>query len=1015
MLTDIQRYGNDAILISQSGIQFMDFATQVVLKKEEPGLFVAAPNGAPGLARLVKGDGVEDYHMPGSTRELITSGWDEVDLDDTLALFERVWLPIPYLRMKDATDRSVESSEGPTNWARVYFHTMAEDEDPDGYTLRATVAFDTKVYDDNDQRKYLAPTQSDIRNGEEFGLFSETHRIDWFLQEKWLQNWLAELFMDHANSRKRMAREDIQEDIAANRHMAHYLNVLHILKAFMAPPSVKMIINETGADKKPPINVDLVLDIGNSRTCGILIEDYAESVKADVMKERYQLQLRDISVPISVYRDPFESRVEFVKAEFGKENFSSASGRNDAFLWPTISRVGPEAVRFAGSRQGTEGKTGISSPKRYLWDEERNNHGWHKFRPDADFINGVEGARCKTEQATVSPYTDFINDRGIALYEEPDTLPVFEPKYCPSSLMTFMISEVIVQALTQINSLSQRMSMQLSDVPRRLRRLVLTVPPSMPLQEQNILKDRVYQAMALVWKSLGWQPDDADMSDAGQALADPPFPSVHMDWDEATCGQVVYLYSEIRNHFNGNADEFFTNLRRPDALKDGPRKVRVASIDIGGGTSDVVIVDYALDGDRGGNVSIIPSHVFKDGFKVAGDDILLEVLQHTIVPDLARGLKAHNVPTPDGLLSRLIGFEVGNVHSARLREQMALQIMQPLGHHVLGLYEKYKPAEGGDLAAFTIGDFFDKISTGHAKPTDSVFEEFNAAVRDEVGPESTFDLRSVEIKVNLNQLHTQFLQGNVAIFKSLQAMCEMVYLHNCDVLLLSGRPSRLPGVQSIVRGLLPLPPDRITPLHNYYAGNWYPFHKLGCIDDPKTTAAVGAMLCVLSRGRIPRFYFRSSAFERYSTVRYLGTMDNSNFIGDDEVIFSDLDLLNPDFELPEKTFEMRGLTSLGFRQLKAARWSASQLYVLDYSGEEARDKYGDETLLVELEWAKRRNGDGEFRVRSARTKGSDKQVGRKDITIKLNTLQGGGGEHSYWLDNGSIVDQRALMILKGVL
>ena len=82
----------------------------------------------------------------------------------------------------------------------------------------------------------------------------------------------------------------------------------------------------------------------------------------------------------------------------------------------------------------------------------------------------------------------------------------------------------------------------------------------------------------------------------------------------------------------------------------------------------------------------------------------------------------------------------------------------------------------------------------------------------------------------------------------IESLCEIVYLHDCDMLLLTGRPSRLPGVQALVRALLPLPPDRIIGMHGYKTGTWYPFNRQGRIDDPKTTAAVGAMLCVLGQG-----------------------------------------------------------------------------------------------------------------------------------------------------------------------
>jgi hypothetical protein len=1024
MLADIINLGRNVTLVSKSGIQFMDFASRLEFKKEQPGLFLKADTPL-GLVRLVPDQSGENYALPGQPREFVTSGWEDVYLNETIDLLEKVWLPIPYLRTKDATDGTIEATEGPTNWARANIRKMQDDEDPDGYTLRVCLAFDTKILDDNDQRKYLAPTVSDVNNGEQFALFAQTHQIGWFLNEPWLQEWLEEVYRDNALGRARMTLEDVQDELAKKTHLAHYMNFLAILRDYIEPPTIQMRMNDAKRSDKIPVNVDLVLDIGNSRTCGILIEDYDSGASVDEMKKRYELALRDVSQPFFVYNEPFESRVEFVKANFGKENFSAASGRNDAFLWPTISRVGPEATRFTSQRRGTEGNTGVSSPKRYLWDQAPSLHGWnlHKNRPDE-----------RAMPATVSPFTDYINDYGNALYtivsEDAgsvelygSSMPVFEPKYCRSSLMTFMVAEVIVQALTQINSLSQRMSMQFSDVPRRLRHLVMTLPPSMPIQERNIFKDRVEQALALVWKSLGWHEDDAGMDEEGKRLANPDFPDISMQWDEATCAQVVYLYSEIQNHFNGNANEFFECIRRPDsaALDGTKQKIRVASIDVGGGTSDVVITGFELEGHSGGNVSIIPEHIFMDGFKIAGDDILLEVLQHTIIPDIARGLMDCGILAPDVLLSRLIGHEAGDVHVSRLREQVALQVLQPLGHHVLSQYEKFVPFEDNDIEQFTISEFFERASDDIDPPSERLYDEFNEAVRDELGGDKTFDLRNVEIRLNLDYLHKVFTGFNVEIAKPLKAMCEIVHLHNCDVLLLSGRPSRLPGVKGIVRSLLPLPPDRIIPLHDYEAGNWYPFHKGGRIDDPKTTAAVGAMLCVLSKGRIPRFYFRANAFKPYSTVRYLGTMGQSNVIKEDEVIYANLDLLDDSSELEEKSFEMHGLTRLGFRQLKAERWTASQLYTLDYNGEEARQKYGDKTLEVTLKLG---NMSGqkrdairmkEFAIQNISVKGTGNTVSSRSLKMKLNTLQGSGGDQSYWLDNGSVVDGRAVAFLKGVL
>lgn len=55
---------------------------------------------------------------------------------------------------------------------------------------------------------------------------------------------------------------------------------------------------------------------------------------------------------------------------------------------------------------------------------------------------------------------------------------------------------------------------------------------------------------------------------------------------------------------------------------------------------------------------------------------------------------------------------------------------------------------------------------------------------------------------------------------------------------------------------MPLPPHRIVSLHQFRVGQWYPFRDFrGTVGDPKTTAAVGALICLLGDGRLHNFNF----------------------------------------------------------------------------------------------------------------------------------------------------------------
>ena len=385
----------------------------------------------------------------------------------------------------------------------------------------------------------------------------------------------------------------------------------------------------------------------------------------------------------------------------------------------------------------------------------------------------------------------------------------------------------------------------------------------------------------MVWKSLGWDKSDDDFDFTSQSAREkywPILPEVIIQWDEATCGQVVYLFNETQNNYGGRPEEFIAALQRPD--KKEKDRITIATVDIGGGTTDLVINDYSLDygenGGSGSNAYISPTQRFRDGFKVAGDDILLDMIRDVVVESLTVGLKNAGLRDPEPILSELIGDQALKVQDALLRQQLTLQVFSPIGLRVLKEYEGYDPMQKNNTLN---GKTFSELLEDVEKPTESVLDYINEPIRRALG-NAHFNILDLPVQVNLERIHSLFIRGDYFdICKTFNALCEVINSYQCDVLLLTGRPSRLPGVQSFFRSRLPLPVGRILPLHHYRTGNWYPFHKQGRIDDPKTTAAVGAMLCFLCKDmRLTNFYLRSMAMTAYSTVKYIGYLDNNNVI-----------------------------------------------------------------------------------------------------------------------------------------
>ncbi|HCR96551.1 MAG: virulence factor SrfB [Halomonas sp.] len=1014
MLPEIINFEEVATLVSHSGVQFLDFGLTLEPRKEPAGEFMYLATTDKMLTRLLvnEEDGSLFHEVEPGEFEIVKRPQFDMAMSTSLEQLDKAWLPLPFFRFRPPS----KFDEGPANWARMRL-TALDEPDIDGHTHRLTLAFDTQTLPRRDNTAYLCPTTDDVNSGTNFRLATSTSNMRWFLDQSWVREWLEELFRE---ANPKLDSQEMRDALEECQHFAHYLNVLSLLRQPIEEehskqgkrvhiPDIKVI-----AQKEGVIPVDLVLDVGNSRTCGILIEDHGQSGMG--LRHNYVLELRDLVDPERVYRDPFDSRIEFSQTFFGKDHLSVKSGRHDAFLWPTIARVGVEAGRLAGRRRGTEGSTGLSSPKRYLWDDETYHHGW---RFNSAYV------RTDTEpHATAAPFSHLINELGDALYtlDEEDQLPVFKPHYSRSSLMTFMLSEVLAQALMQMNSPAQRARQGHTNRPRQLRSITLTVPPALPQAERSLLVSRLEQAVALIWKSLGWDHGEEE-SNPFEAEADGtlrvPMPSLRVEWDEASCGQLVYLYTEIKENFAGHPEEFFATLARPD--KPHREQVSLATIDIGGGTTDLVITDYHLDRSGstsgGSNVSVVPQQRFRDGFRIAGDDILLDVIQLFVLPSFEAALKQAGVASPDSMMSQLCGQDNANAQNQVLRQQLNLQVFTPLGLALLEAYESFNPEQPCGSETLTYGE-----RLGEHKVSTSVHRYVETALRHELGMDLTFDLMSIPLTFNLLDVHRAFLQDRFNICKTLASLCEVVFQYQCDMLLITGRPSRLPGVQAYLRKMLPLPPGRILPLQGYRTGSWYPFHRNGRIDDPKTTASVGAMLCSLcTRHDLSNFFFDAAKLKPYSTIRHIGLIDNNNTIPDADITYRDITTsedgtmihLQEDETGETPAIEMRGALRIGFRQLAAQRWSASPLYTLTFTptGTEKFEKAKANTghafilkvrLAVDERASKGSLISDRLKIASVETSGEG-SFSSRDLKLQLNTLNDAGlGDTNYWLDSGSV-------------
>lgn len=958
MLVKIKQFGAVVSLVPHTGIQFIDGGFSVdnlklscTFSKEEERLirYFQDPETK---------DLVDHLGQPPSHPHLLYS----VNPKKAVETFLNTWIPLPIFRISQRHSNGEFSFDnGPVNWARIRV-TALEKPDAEGHTHRTTLALDTNLMDKREGRPYLAPCQFDIDSGEEFTLADDTNAVEDFLQQPWIKQWVFNSYFEYEKERRaprRVDRESLGDDLY---HLACYYTLITLLEKLGLIPRFRFVFvtDDMVARHNKPIPVDLVLDIGNSRTCGMLVE--VDSDASADLNNSYRLELRSLSRPELTFDDPFPSRLEFSQCSFGNDALSRKSGRSNAFDWPSVARVGFEAQMLASLVKGTEGNSGLSTPKRYLWDTEHRSHEW-RFNP------GLVSGRGNSGPVISGSFVTHLKANGEerSSKDSPPTTALFSR----SSLTTFFISEVLMQAFMLINSPAKRYERSHAEAPRYLRRVIFTMPTAIPIAERRLFERRVRAAIRLTWQVLKLKTKE---------------PEAIMQWDEATGTQAIFLYNEIKVNFQGDAALFYDVFGHSEGGGDSSPLLRLATIDIGGGTTDLSITTYELEG----GTAVNPQQVFGEGFNIAGDDILYNIIERNILPSLLAAMNQSGARNGKDLLARLIGGNWGDQSEVdrNLRKQFTTQVTLPVAMRVMHLYEEADLTAGDKPIKLSFADLFEDGNY----PDSRVLRYVEEAVGKQGGTD--FRLEKVLFETTALSIDTTIKR---TIGQVLSDLSEVVSLYNCDYLLISGRPCQLPAIRSVILARLPVPPDRIITMHDYKVGNWYPFRATdGSLSDPKTTAAVGAMVCSLSEGQLYKFHLSSGQLGLRSTAKYVGVMEQTGRIKKEHILFSDLDLEDRSGKLPEVKFDFYAPVFIGFRQLPIERWPATPLYIVKFG-----QSYDPRSLALPLEITIERSmdddeNDQDFSILEACDTNGD-FLPRNSVVLKLQTMK---DDYGYWLDTG---------------
>ncbi|MBK8300426.1 MAG: virulence factor SrfB [Chitinophagaceae bacterium] len=388
-------------------------------------------------------------------------------------------------------------------------------------------------------------------------------------------------------------------------YLAQYIYLIRYIQQQDILPKITLYSNENVAYAI----VDLVVDIGNSRTCAVLFDN------GDFTKMS-PLELQDFTTPVfngelNKYHDSFDMRLAFREADFGGKLGIENSRQ---FIYPSMIRLGKEANRLihkaTNMNTGAEKTSTFSSPKRFLWDTKPQKQEWEFVQLDGEtakpiYIEGI------SEQLNMDGSLNTSGDGGILMH------------YSRRALMTFAFLEILAQANMQINSYEQRKHWGNESMPRQIGRIIVTCPTAMSRIEQVSLRKCAEDAAIMLDRFFKdeYRKEIDEKEAVGKVQVIPSAKNLSLkeertEWiyDEATAAQFVFLYAEINQRYLKNVKEYFDlyGKIRKDLQDYDKKSLTIGSVDIGAGTTDVMIAAYKYEDS--GQCNLTPVPLFWESF-----------------------------------------------------------------------------------------------------------------------------------------------------------------------------------------------------------------------------------------------------------------------------------------------------------------------------------------------------------------------------------------------------------------
>ena len=471
-----------------------------------------------------------------------------------------------------------------------------------------------------------------------------------------------------------------------------------------------------------------------------------------------------------------------------------------------------------------------SSPKRYYWDDAPVNVYWNMLLNEWDPLY-EDHPRAHLPKIQGEMFR-FIREDGKILdlsgarepSQEPQPHPM-TPAYPRQSTLTWTLLHILERAYSQTNT---TFAAGADFIPHRLSKVLITYPSGWTNDEVKRYRERCQEAVDIFTQANIYRNCPVKLVLVPQNKTP----------DEAVAGQLPFIFSEIIRYPGMSAAGWISIAGKRRKVVDPVTKretgekrntVRIMNFDIGGGTTDISVIEYKDENkQRGVSLNILSTTLlFKDGKALAGDDILKGVIENIILKGL---IKNSGNPVLKERLVDYFSAAMNNPAKEYIRSRIVRTCLIPLATKCLS-------ASGAQMVDFSPQDA--GINENNWREFCTVLVNNPTAI--------SYDEKCVHFTPeDLNAIVEP-------LFKYLFQNCAMyAAAYDIDMLIFSGKPSELPVIRDMAKKYIPIDDGRIIFARDFKPGEWYPFtDKNGFIEDAKTVTVVGAALYyALSSGLI---------------------------------------------------------------------------------------------------------------------------------------------------------------------